>query len=138
MKISKPHWGFTLIEVMVVVAIVGILAAIAIPSYQDYVIRSRITQATSGLAARRVLMEQYYQDHHAFSSAACSISSVPGDLFTFDCSAVDAVANTYTLTASGQGFTYTVDQANARSTTAVPSGWTTNAKCWVTRKGGAC
>lgn len=133
MKITKPHRGFTLIEVMVVVAIVGILAAIAIPSYQDYVIRSRITQATSGLAARRVLMEQYYQDHHAFSSAACNAGS--SGLFSFSCT---ADASTYTLTASGQGFTYTVDQANARSTTAVPSGWTTNTLCWVTNKGGAC
>jgi len=137
MKIGEVQRGFTLIEVMVVVAIVGILAAIAIPSYSDYVTRSRITYATSGLAARRVMMEQYFQDNHAFSSAACG--NATGDIFAFSCT---ADANTYVLTATGQGtmngFVYTVDQANARSTTAVPSGWTANTLCWVTNKGGAC
>ena len=51
-------------------------------------------------------------------------------------------ATTYTVTATGTGtmtgFVFTVDQANAHKTTAVPSGWTTSAVCWVSRKNGDC
>ena len=56
---KKPN-GFTLIEVMVVVGILGILAAIAIPSYRDYVIRSKLSEAQSGLSGLRTQAEQFF------------------------------------------------------------------------------
>ena len=55
--------GFTLIEVMIVVAIVAILSAIAIPSYRNYVIRGKIPEATSNLSGQAVKMEQYFEDN---------------------------------------------------------------------------
>ena len=54
--------GFTLIEVMIVVAIVAILAGIALPSYLDYVRRGQIQEGTTALADGRVKMEQFFQD----------------------------------------------------------------------------
>jgi type IV pilus assembly protein PilE len=134
--------GFTLIELMVVVAIIGILASIALPSYRNYVTRGKIPDATSNLAAKRVQMEQFFQDNHTYAAApACVSDTTSSKYFTFDCS-VAGTATVFTLRAVGTGtmagFTYTVDQSNNKATTAVPSGWTANASCWVTNKGGVC
>ena len=140
--------GFTLIEMMIVVAIVGILAAIALPQYNDYVRRSKITEATAKLADHRVRMEQYFLDNRTYSSGgtACGVpdpSYTSGkDAFQVTCTGASATA--YLVTATGQaaggmsGFAYTIDQANNRVTTAVPSGWTKTATCWTLRKDGSC
>jgi type IV pilus assembly protein PilE len=148
-KIDAVHrqTGFTLIEIMIVVVIIGILTAIAVPSYNDYLTRSRITQATSGLAERRTRMEQYFQDNHfyfqadpALSGPACDNDTTASSYFDFSCPTL--TATTYTLTATGKssmtGFTYTVTEANVRATPAVAAGWTTSATCWITSKGGGC
>lgn len=61
MKYQK-QWGFTLIELMIVVAIVGILAAIAIPSYQNYVVRSKFTEVVNATAPFKSAVEICFQD----------------------------------------------------------------------------
>ena len=133
--------GFTLVELMIVVAIVGILSAVAIPAYQDYVKRGRIPEATSNLAAMRVRMEQYYQDNKTYTNATpCANANLPtSSFFTFSCT---LAAETFTLQAQGTsgmtGFTFTLNQSNVKATTAAPSGWTTSTSCWVRDKSGAC
>jgi len=134
--------GFTLIELMIVVVIIGVLAAIVIPSYSDYVTRGRIPQATSALASKRVQMEQFYQDNRTYAGApACNLDTTTSEFFNFSCAGA-ADADGFTLQAVGKGamagFTYTVDESNARTSTISASGWTGNANCWVTKKGGAC
>lgn len=148
----KKQSGFTLIELMIAVAIVAILASVALPSYQQYLVRGRIPEATSQLAAKRVQMEQWFQDNRTYAVTAPATNA--GSLDTtssqyFDFSALDnggadtRTGSGYTLFARGKGpmtgFTYTINQANVRSTTVSGvSGWTGNANCWVTRKGGQC
>jgi type IV pilus assembly protein PilE len=140
--------GFTLIELMVTVAIVAILAAVALPSYRSYVTRGRIPEATSALSTKRVRMEQWFQDTRSYANAPAGADDTTTSTF-FDFSTKDdgnadtRTATGYTLYARGKnamaGFTYSVDQANTKASTVTGvSGWSSNATCWVTRPGGSC
>jgi type IV pilus assembly protein PilE len=141
----KRTLGFTLIELMIVVAIVGILATIALPAYTDYIIRGRIPDATSALAAKRVQMEQYFQDNRTYVGApACAADATTSRFFTFSCNPAET-ATTYTLAAVGvgpmAGFGYTINQANVRTSNITRgSGWVNPNPntCWAVRKGGEC
>lgn len=132
----SPSTGFSLIEMMIVVAIAAILASVAWPSYNEYTLRGRLVEAHSALSSGRTAVEQWFQDNRTFVGAPCP----PNDTrigFNYTCT---LAATTYTLTATGTGpsagFTFTVNQSYVRATSAAPTGWPTNTACWVTRKGG--
>ncbi len=144
MKMQK---GFTLVELMIVVAIIGILATVAMPAYSNYVRRGKIAEATSSLSSARVSMEQFYQDNRTYLNGAACGAAMPAaplvQYFTFTCA---ATATTYTITATGissmAGFAYTVNNLNAKTSVitgaAAAAGWASNAACWTTKPGGAC
>ncbi len=145
--------GFTLIELMIVVAIVGILSAIAYPSYTDYIRRGRLPEAFTLLADYRAKMEQYYQDNKNYGDAGgttCATDATAGswkaftggDYFDISCStktaAGDSTGQSFTLTATGKagsltaGYVYTIDQNGAKKTTQF-KGVGTTAACWLTK-----
>jgi len=146
----RRHAGFTLLELMVVVVIVAILAAIGYPSYSDYIRRGKIAEAISTLADTRTKMEQFFLDNRTYlnSDAAnmpcnAAVLSAGKKQFTYTCGNLGGA--TYTVTATGVGtegmgaFTYLIDQANVRSSTVTGlSGWSGSTTCWVTKKGGVC
>jgi prepilin-type N-terminal cleavage/methylation domain-containing protein len=144
--------GFTLIELMITVAIVAILAAIAIPNYRDYVIRGQLVDATQGLAAVRANMERYYQDNRSYVTGpvappcgtAPAVAPIVAGNFTITCTAA-AAPDVFTATALGNvgtnaaGFTFTVDQNDAKTTVVAPpapGSFQSCATAWVTKTGG--
>lgn len=139
--------GFTLIEVMIVVALIGILTAIAVPAYNDYMIRGKISDAVSGLSNKQVAMEQFFLDNRTYENGpGCTADSTTSKYFDFSCS-VAGTTTVFTMQAVGKanmtGFTYTLNQAGTKTTAIAapaPSGWRTAATqpCWLMNTGGAC
>jgi len=150
--------GFTLLELMIVVAVVAILASIALPAYNDYVRRGQIQEAFGFLSDYRVKLEQYYQDNRNYgSTAACAADPTASTwnnfappsakYFTFSCSTntrlspPDSLQQSYTVTATGvpgslaNGHVYTIHENGERFTTRfknvdIPD---PGAKCWLSK-----
>jgi type IV pilus assembly protein PilE len=155
--VAKPRRsaarGFTLIEVMIVVAIVAILAAIALPSYTDHLRRGQVAEAFTFLADYRVKMEQYYQDNRNYGNAGgttcanatgapswAGFTSNGARYFTFACALGSAADNqTYTITATGSAgravnHVYTINSAADKRTTQLNGTTFSPAKtCWASR-----
>lgn len=136
--------GFTLIELMITVAIVGVLAAIAYPSYVQYVRQGRIVEAQGELATLRVRLEQYYQDNRNYGStaSACGVSMPGLPAFAFTCSwGPGGTSQSFVAQATGRdamnGYVFTVDDANTRRTTQF-EGTAVTASCWLKKRGESC
>jgi type IV pilus assembly protein PilE len=150
-RTSAPNArGFTLIELMIAVAIVAILVAVALPAYRDYILRGQLADSRNLLSSSAARLEQFYQDNRNYGStaAACGLAVPTNANFTFTCdwgagAAPFGTDQAFVMTATGTGgttgFTFTINQRGERVSVNVPSGWGTNGQaCWVTRKGGAC
>jgi type IV pilus assembly protein PilE len=129
--------GFTLVELMIVVAIIGILSAVAVPMYGQYVTRSRLTEAFGQLSAVQPSAEQFWSSNHTYVGMTAPSATTN---FTYDVGTPTTSA--YTVTATGRnsmtGFVFTIDQTGARATTNTPDSWTPNNACWVNDKSGKC
>jgi type IV pilus assembly protein PilE len=100
--------GFTLIEVMITVAIVGILAAIAYPSYRDQIIKSRRSDGQTLLVEVAGRQERYYFDNASYADKLSKLAGYTADSINspegyYSISVSASTADTYTLTATAQG-----------------------------------
>jgi type IV pilus assembly protein PilE len=146
MRQLSQHRGFTLIEVMIVVAIVAILAAIALPAYSDHMRRGQVPEAFTYLSDFKVKMEQYFQDNRNYGTTACAdgtnapswsnFATPQAKYFTFTCTLNDG---NYVLTATGSagratGHIYTISNTGAKTTTRL-KGHTVTMNCWAVKEG---
>lgn len=141
---QKSIRGFTLIEIMVTIAIIAVLSSIAVPAYTDHVRRSQATDATSSLAVARTRLEQYFQDNRNYGStaSACGITVAASTSFTYTCNWGAGGTNqsfriTATGTPGGTSHVYTVSDSGARTTTTFKAVAQTGKNCWLL-KGGEC
>jgi len=146
-QITRLQSGFNLIELMIVIVIIGILAKVAVPAYNTYILQGKLTEATTNLSSTQAAMELYYQDNRTYIDVSSTITS-PCDSgamptmknFTMSCT---ATATTYTITATGAnnattGFVYSVNNTNTQSST-VGSVWGGSTyTCWIMKPSTTC
>lgn len=100
----KKQQGFTLIELMIVVAIIGILAAVAIPAYQDYTARAQASEAVSLLSGLKTPISEYYQTEGAYPAMAdLGTVTTSGDYVASIASDITVDPATYTATFAATG-----------------------------------
>lgn len=156
---TQDRNGFTLIELMIVVAVVGILTTIAYPAYTSYIQRGRVGEAFAELGTLRQQLEQYYQDHRDYGSSATSCggtttpipsSTTPAgtQYFSYTCNWTvgsgdinNGSNQAFLATATGRsdqgmsGYTYTMDYSGNKQTTAYPGASNLPRPCWLLKSG---
>ncbi len=136
--------GFTLIEILIVIALVGILTAIALPAYQSYIMKSRARSATADLVTLSLVVENQYQKSLTYSTSSTATTTATTTAFSgwnpaqsvfftytygytaANSAATPAVPESYTLTATGIGTmscTLTLTSANTRNATGSSCGF---------------
>lgn len=102
---NEKNFGFTLLEILVVLAIVAIITAIAVPSYKSYIIKSKRHDAINSLNLIALSQERFYNDNGAFSSSLSGLNDYLGDYLTDEYNYTVTSPNTligYVITAAAK------------------------------------
>lgn len=135
---SKIQTGFTLIELMIVVAIIGILAAIAIPSYQNYTKKSKFTEVVQATAPYKNAIETCFVDQSSLAGCSAGSNGVPNAATAsgyVNSVSVAVTATTATITAVSQNIDTTLNPNYTLNATIPPAGSSASLN-WI--KGGSC
>ncbi|MFA9441144.1 type IV pilin protein [Uliginosibacterium sp. sgz301328] len=146
---ANRYAGFTLIELMITVAVIAILASVALPAYSDYILRGKVAAGTQLLAEQKVRMEQYFAANRTYSGApACTARRTEDNSFVIEGKKLDGTgdctASTFTLRAASTDgkFLYTIDQQGTKQSKITQAGWavsgTAGTGCWVVKRGQKC
>ena len=138
-SLAPAAQGFTLIEILIAIAVLTILAAIALPQYSAYTRRAQLSAAFESLGTYRMRMEQAYQDGGNYGATNCAVTApTTTAYFQYTCALTNS-GQGFTATATGvnmmAGYTFTTDAAGANATTAYPGGTGLPAACWWSRVG---
>jgi type IV pilus assembly protein PilA len=99
----KVQQGFTLIELMIVVAIIGILAAVALPAYQDYTVRAKVSEVVLALSGPKTSLSEWFGDKGSFPANAASVGfDTSGSKYVVNPLVFAGAANVATLSATVQ------------------------------------
>ncbi len=112
-KLLTNKKGFTLIELMIVVAIIGILAAIAIPNFMNYQCKAKQSEAKANLGNMRVMQEAYFAEYDRYSTMAAIGWNTKGDpryTYSVDASSTTAFTASATATINTEADTWTIDE----------------------------
>jgi type IV pilus assembly protein PilA len=108
-SMKRIQKGFTLIELMIVVAIIGILAAVALPAYQDYTVRARVSEAVSVASGAKATVGENIANENAVNANACNgVAAI---------AAADATKNVASMSCGGNGVITVISTAQAGGVT---------------------
>lgn len=135
--------GFSLVELMVALAIAAVIAAFALPAYRDHTLRSYLPEMSSSLQLSALRLEQYYQDHRSYLKGTdCGVTLPSSEHFAYTCTSPED-GQSFLITATGLAamaeFSYTINHQGQTRTVLLPERWgKTPSNCWVMKPGVVC
>lgn len=138
LPVTNSQQGFTLIELVIAIAILSILVGIASPMYSNYVQQSKITEALATLGALSTQMEKQYLDFRKYTvDDNCAVSNPTSDNFNYNC-ASSGQDFTWTATSNNGDYKYSINNEFNKVTLAFDGQSMSAVDCWMISNTGTC